>query len=413
VQLGCLLCLCVGLCAQEATSSISVPITVSGDVRATNTPAGEDAQTNPAASFRAVLSPTLQLTRHWFLYAALEAHSSNYFAYSTGSDDEEPVQFELMQAFIGYTNMLSRASILVKAGQLSSAFGAFPVEYDDSKMPLVDAPPVYTTGLPLRPDQLPCGVNDILAQTYGSEIDYRCGGSARERYGVTPVALYGLPGFEVELAIARVDARLQITNSSPVNPQGLTSGNQHAQWTAGGGYAFHGGLHVGASAFRGPYLDGSLGHLLPAGTSVRDFVASGQGIDAEWSKGRWSVAGEWQHFRFELPGFLVSPSEDAGYGQVKRILSPRVYLSARATAEHFGRIQDSHGASASQFAGPLQIYELAVGYRLNRQQLLKVGSSWTNRNYWEANGWWWPQATGYVFEAQLVTTVTAVSKIFR
>jgi hypothetical protein len=413
VHLGCLLCLCIGGRGQEATTAISIPITVSGDVRATTAPSGDDDGTNPAAGFRAVLSPTVQLTRHWFLYAALEAHSSNYFAYPTGSYDDGPVQFQVMQAFAGYTSTLSKASILIKAGQLSSAFGTFPVEYDDAKMPLIDAPPLYTTTLPLRPDQLPCGVNDVIGQSYGSEIEDHCGGSVRERYGLTPVALYGLPAFEAEVAISRVDARLQLTNSSPASPQALTSDSQHLEWTAGGGYALRGGLHIGASAFWGPYLDRNLDPILPAGTSVRDFVASGKGIDAEWSKGRWSIAGEWQHFRFGLPGFLVSPAEDAGYGQIKRIISPRIYLSARATAEHFGRIQDNHGASANQFEGPLQIYEMTFGYRLNRQQLLKIGSSWTDHNYWEVNRWSWPQATGYTFEAQLVTSVTTVSKIFR
>lgn len=415
LQLISLCGLCMGLHAQEATSAISIPITISGDIRATNKQPDEDGPTSPAVGFRAVLSPTLRITQHWFLYAALDAHSSNYFAYPTAAydDDEKSVQLDWMQAFIGYTNTVSKASILIKAGQLSSAFGAFPIDYDEAKMPLIDAPPLYTTPLPLRPDQLPCGVSDVLTQTYASEVEYDCGGSTRDRYGLTPVTLYGLPGFETELAISRVDARLQITNSSPVNPHPLTSDSQYLQWTAGGGYSFHDGLHLGVSAFRGPYLDRILDPWLPAGANIRNFAASGKGIDAEWSSGPWSVTGEWQHFHFDLPGFFVSPSESAGYFQIKRIISPRVYLAARASAEHFGRIQDTYGVIANQFAGPLQIYEVTFGCRLNRHQVLKIGSNWTNHDSWEASGWSWPQATGYGFEAQLVTSITAVSKVLR
>ncbi|HSU31800.1 MAG TPA: hypothetical protein VLJ11_11250 [Bryobacteraceae bacterium] len=399
---------------QEATSGVSLPITVSGNTRATWTaPAENNEGSATTAGFRAILTPTLKLGPHWFAYSALDVHSPKYLSYETGSEENRLVEFELMQAFVGYSATFSKATALIKAGQLSSAFGLFPVEYDDSKMPLIDAPMLYTGYLPIRPDQLPCGVKDVLGQTYGSEVDYHCGGSDDERYGVGPATLYGLPAVEAEISISRLDARLQLTNSSPANPHGLTDGGQAAQWTAGTGYTLPGGLHLGVSGFRGPYLDKILIPLLPAGKTLRDFPAWGAGADAEWSRGRWSVQGEWQHFHFELPGFSHSPSENGAYGQAKCILSPRLFLAMRATAQHFGRIQDSSGSSADQFAGPQQVYDFSVGYRFNRQQLLKVGSSWMNGNSWSVDSWVWPQSNRYMLQAQLVTSVTAVAKAFR
>ena len=179
---------------QEAASGISVPITISGDARVLPASSAEDGgKGSITAGFRSVLSPTLKLGSHWFVYSALDVHSSKYFTYSTESDENQPVQFELLQAFVGYSTTLSKASLLIKAGQISSAFGLFPIEYDDAKMPLIDAPAMYTSYLPLRPDQLPCGVSDVVRQTYGSEIGYHCGGSGSERYGMSPVTLYGLP----------------------------------------------------------------------------------------------------------------------------------------------------------------------------------------------------------------------------
>jgi hypothetical protein len=410
----CLLSLAFGVRGQEETSGISLPITVSGNARgAWISPAEENGGSSTAAGFRAVLSPTLKLGPHWFAYSALDVHSSKYFSYEIGSEENQPVQFELLQAFVGYSTTFRRATVLIKAGQLSSAFGLFPVEYDDSKMPLIDAPALYTYSLPIRPDQLPCGVEDIMGQTYGSELDYHCGGSDDKRYGMTPASLYGLPAIETEISISRLDARLQLTNSSPANPRGLAASGQAAQWTAGGGYTLPGGLHLGVSGFRGPYLDRILIPLLPDGKTIRDFTAWGLGTDAEWSRGRWSVEGEWQHIHFELPGFSPSPSESGAYGQAKCILSPRLFLAMRATAQHFGRIQDSSGDSADQVAGPRQVYDFSVGYRLNRQQLLKFGSSWTNRNYWAVNSWVWPQSDRYSVQAQLVTSLTAVSRAFR
>ena len=410
----CVLVLDLRVRGQEAESGVSLPITVSGNTRAAWTAPAEDNEGNStAAGFRAVLSPTLKFGSHWLAYSAIDVHSSKYFYYETGSEENQPVQFELMQAFVGYSATFRKATVLIKAGQLSSAFGLFPVEYDDSKMPFIDAPALYTDYLPIRPDQLPCGVKDVIGQTYGSEIDYHCGGSDEERYGVVPASLYGLPAVEAEISISRLDARLQLTNSSPANPRALTASGQAAQWTAGSGYTLPGGLHLGVSGFRGPYLDRILTPLLPAGKAARDFPAWGIGGDAEWSRGRWAVEGEWQHFHFELPGFSSSPSESGAYGQAKCILSPRLFLAVRATAQHFGRIQDSSGNSAEQFAGPQQVYDFSVGYRLNRQQLLKIGGSWTNRNFWSADNWAWPHSDHYLLEAQLVTSFTAVSRAFR
>ncbi|HEX6546365.1 MAG TPA: hypothetical protein VF023_08670 [Bryobacteraceae bacterium] len=398
---------------QEAASGVSVPVTLSGSSRAVWAPSEEGGEERSAAAgFRAVLSPTLKLGSHWFAYAALDVHSSKYFSYYS-EYDEQPVETKLMQAFVGYSTRLSGASVLVKAGRLSSAFGLFPIEYDDAKMPLIDAPPLYTNYLPLRPDQLPCNVNDILRQTYGSEVEYGCGGQGVERYGMAPVSLFGLPAVEVETSFSRIDGRLQITNSSPANPQSLTAGGQFVQWTAGAGYTLPGGLHLGVSGFRGPYLDHDLNSLLPPGKTIRDYPASAIGIDAEWSRGAWSLEGEWQHYRFALPGFSVSPSENGAYGQAKWIVSPRLFLAMRASALHFGRIQDSSGLNANLFAAPQQVYEVSAGYRLNRRQLLKFGAGWTNGNSWAVGNWLWPQTNRYQLEAQLVTSFTAISKAFR
>ena len=47
-----------------------------------------------------------------------------------------------------------------KAGQLTSAFGSFPIRYDDMANPLIDQPLAYRTELKLSPaqhgEELPC-----------------------------------------------------------------------------------------------------------------------------------------------------------------------------------------------------------------------------------------------------------------
>jgi hypothetical protein len=359
VETVCVLAVFVSLAsiagAQEAEYGLSVPITFSGDVAYSHGLQSEDTEpTSITPGFRAVLSPTIRIGPHWFFYSNLEVRSSSYSTYRTGADQPE-VQFRAMQAFVGYTTRIRKASLLIKAGQLTSAFGSFPLQYDDVKTAFPEPPPAYVTNLPLRPDQLPCGVNDLLWQKYGADVNFYCGGAHNDAYGMFPVTLYGLPSIQAELSWARLDARLQITNSSPANPQGFTSHNQSPQWTAGGGYTFPGGLHVGLSSFRGPYLDRTLNTLLPPGRTIRDFPAVGLGIDAQWARGRWSIDGEWQHFRFELPGFVISPSERIAYVQLKTILSPRTFIATRATMLDFGRVQDTSGVTANHAAAPQQV----------------------------------------------------------
>ncbi|HEX7359293.1 MAG TPA: hypothetical protein VF283_02265 [Bryobacteraceae bacterium] len=408
----CVLFACLRVAAQEANYGFSIPVTVSGDLRYSNGAAVPEAG-DLKPGFRALASPVLKLGPHWFLYSTLEAHSSSYFSYQIGADDQRPVQFNLMQAFIGYKANLPGAALLIKAGRLSSSFGLFPLDYNDADEPLIDPPLVYSANLPLRPDQISCGAIEILGESYGSGVEDQCGGATTERYGLVPVTLYGLPAMEVQVSSHRFDARVQISNSSPSNPQSLESNSQFGQFTIGGGYTFAEGLHVGVSRFQGPYLERIVAPLLPAGTTLQDFPASGTGVDAEWSRGPWSAVGEWQHFRFASPGFRVPPSETAGYVQVKRILSPRLFLATRFNILRSGPIEDDSGVSGSQGGAPREMYEVGAGYRLNRRQLLKVGGSWTDRNFWQAAGLLWARAEGYGLELQLVTSFTPISKAFR
>lgn len=394
---------------QETNYGLSLPITLSGGAEYSHAP--DD--TNGSGAFRAVVSPTLSLGGHWFAYAALETRSSSYLGYTTGSDDDHSIVFTPMQAYVGYHRDIKDGSFIIKAGRLSSAFGLGPLEYDDATMPLIGPPPIYETSLPLRSDQLACGVKDLMWQSYDSDVALHCGGSAAEAYGIVPVTLYGLPSIEGELSWKRIDARLQIANSSPANPQSLLSASQFVQWTAGAGYTLRGGLHIGVSGFRGPYMDDAVAHLLPAGKNLTDFPASGLGTDAQWSRGSWAIEGEWQYFQFFLPRFTTSPSAYAAYVQVKKIITPRIFVAARTTTEHTGRVADLSGKTADLIRAPEDTQEIGLGYRLNRLQLLKLGVDWISNQSWTVGRAFWPAMNGYGVQLQLVTSFTGLSKAFR
>ena len=409
-----LFCFCMAaLChssEDESSYGFSVPVTATGAlIHTTGAQTDDGLQTTTTAAFRAVVSPTLRLGSHWFFYSAVAVQSGSYFTSTSYNYNEDPVSAELMQAFVGYSGKVNNVSWLLKAGQLSSAFGLAPLEYDDARMPLFAPPPSYTSAVALRADQLPWEIRDLTRQT-GGEVNFLYGGSGSESYGLTPVTLYGLPAVEAEISTGRIDGRLQVTNSSPSNPQGLRSGSQFAQWTAGGGYSVGGGVHVGLSGFRGPYLDTPVTPLLSPAGPISRFDASGLGLDAQWSRGSWSIEGEWQRFQFDLPGFLVSPTVVTAYGQAKKILSPRIFLATRLSLERFGSAEDSSGAMTRHFQAPRKAVEFGVGYRLNRRQLVKAGfsrSDFTSASILQTDG------LQNMVQVQLVTDFTPISKVFR
>jgi hypothetical protein len=333
-------------------------------------------------------------------------------AYQTGADDDRAVSAVFLEGYIGYKIERKSATVLIKGGRLLPAFGRYPLEYDDAKSPFIEPPSLYGVSLVLRPDQVPCNLRNILHQSYDDPIQFSCGGSVADRYGILPVTLYGIPGIEADVSWGRADGRIQVTNSSPANPQSILSRSQFAQWAAGAGYSLRGGLHIGVSGFRGPYLSRVVAPFLPVGTAVADFEASGVGIDAQWFGGPWSAEGEWQHFHFGVPGFIQSPALDGGYVQVKRILSPRLFVAGRSNWLLPGGATDSYGAHAGQIDAHQQTEEIVLGYRLNRLQLLKTGFSFSERHAWTVGTATWEGEQHYGFELQLVTSLAAISKGF-
>jgi hypothetical protein len=145
---------------------------------------------------------------------------------------------------------------------------------------------------------------------------------------------------------------------------------------------------------------------------ARDYPAATIGVDARWSGGNWSFEGEWLRTTSQLPGFTHAPSGIGSYAAVKRIISPRVFVAARVDAQFSGSIADQSGATATHATGPQQVYELTLGYRLNRQQLIKLGGTWNHYDAW-TSGWYWPAEDRYAIEIQLVNSFTPISKGFR
>jgi hypothetical protein len=371
-------CMAVAGCgvgaAQEADFGVTVPVTLSaGGMDTHRFQLINPGSPSTALAFRAMVYPTVRLGKHWFGYAAIQVRKIPYFYYDAFLTDRS-VTTDVIQAYLGYSLHVGKATMVFKAGQMTSAFGSFPLRYDDAENPLIDQPLNYITEIPLRTDQLSCGTNELLREHYGF-VFANCGGARGGGAGLTPVTLYGLLGVEAEASAGRFDGRLQMANNSPAYPTWSIT-KQYLQWAAGGGFTIRQGFRVGGSAFRGPYLESSTVDGLPAGTTVRDFPATGLGVDGQWALGRYSLNGEWQRLQFDAPNFVIAPTINAGYIEGKARLTPRLYMAGRVGRLGTGRVSDIHGVSADQFAPALKSYELAAGAWLNRYTLLKVSYSW-------------------------------------
>jgi hypothetical protein len=129
-------------------------------------------------------------------------------------------------------------------------------------------------------------------------------------------------------------------------------------------------------------------------------------VDLQWARGRWSDNGEWQWFQFTYPNFRSSPASSFSYGEVKAVLTPRAYLAMRAGFQRNSHLTDLTERTDETFTQNRQSYELAVGYRPNRWQLLKVGWEWLNRS--QASG-----SHDQIFGVQLVTSIQSLSHGWR
>jgi len=392
--------------AQDASRGVAMPLTVSGGLLVSQRSlAGDYDAGKTVPGFRAVLYPGFKINSKWSVQSTIDVHSNPFFYYEAFYD-EKKVESTVEQLFLGYSRNGEDSSVGLKVGKLNSAFGSFPLRYSDAVNPLLDQPFAFAYATKLRPDQYPCGSLDLAHQvTYPVYVDHYCGGATTEREGMTPVTLYGLPGAELNVTWHHVDSRFQWTNSSPSNPQSLRSDSQHLQWTAGAGYTILQGFRVGVSGFQGPFLEEDVRSLLATGTDERDYPATAVGTDVQWARGRWSANGEWQRVEFRYPAFRVPPVVSSGYAEFKATLNPRIYAAARAGLESHSRVEDNGGIVVDRFLPNRQSYEIAVGYRLNRFQTLKVGYEWLKTD--GVSG-----TQNNVFGVQFVTSVHSLSKSF-
>lgn len=309
------------LSAQEARAGFDLRATLTAQIVASNELTEAPRSGAPVIiGSRSVVYPTWKANDHWFATAALQLTTRPYYYWDL-STPGYGAKGQVLQATLSYAHVFSRGSFLVRAGQMSTAFGSFVLHYDDIDNPLVDVP-----------------------------IEYG--------YYYSPVSLAGFAGAQIDATHGKWDARAQFANSSPANPRSIFARDQYGNWAGGFGYTVRQGFRIGASGSRGPFLSRDYKYFFPGEENPSRLPAHALGLDANWAHGHTSVQGELQ--KFTMP-YAVVPTfhEKAGYVELKQVLSPRWYAAGR------------YGWSKT--TATTQTVETTAGFRPDRFQLIKVG----------------------------------------
>jgi hypothetical protein len=311
------------LFAQEAGSGFDLRATLTGQaVGSTELTQAPRSGSSAVAGFRSMVYPTWKINSNLFVTGAGQFTTRPFFS-EDFSTQGYGAKGSLLQATLNYANVSNKGSILLRAGELPTAFGSFLLRYDDADNALTDLP-----------------------MEYG--------------YYYAPVSMYGLAGAQIDATRGKWDARAQFANSSPANPRSLFQKDQYGNWAGGAGYTIRQGFRVGASAYWGPYLDRQYEYFFPGEAKPSTLPAQALGVDAGWAHGHTSVLAEVQ--AFVLP-YKAIPTyrEWAGYGEVKQVLNPRWFVAVR------------EGVTSASEGGKTQRIESSAGFRPDRFQLIKVG----------------------------------------
>lgn len=332
---------------QEASSGFDFRGTLTAQLISSNELADEPRSGSPVvAGTRAVAYPTLKFSEHWVATGTVQLVTRPYYIsdfFTSGYGAKGSV----LQSTLNYSRVSHRGSLLLRAGEMSTAFGSFLLRYDDADNALIDLPPQYG-------------------------------------YYYAPVSFLAVAGAQIDATRGKWDGRLQFANSSPANPRSIFAHDQYGNWAAGGGYTIRQGFRVGVSGYHGPYLDRRYAYYYPGEAKPSNLPAHAIGIDANWAHSHTSAYVEVQ--RFVMP-YTLFPNfrESAGYAELRQVLNPRWSVAGR------------YSLTSSNVTSRTNIIETTAAFRPNRFQLLKCG--YELRHY--SSGY---DRNNNIFALQFITT---------
>lgn len=262
------------------------------------------------------------------------------------------------------------APVEIQAGLIPFGVGLYPDRCYPEQNPLIAAPLLYQHHTLLRR-----GV--LLPSTIDSVLSLRRAQGGQQSLGG---ATAGLPvvdeewwdtGVMVRGGYTGIEYSVGVTNGTVSNPRGVE--NNGGKQVLGRLSAHLGPtLAVGSSYAIGSYLDRAVTGSLPAGTSLESYHQYLVAGDVEFQLGHLESGAEIMHSTWDVTtAGLHSVACTGGYVQTRYVLSPGLFIAARAETMRFSTITGSDGM-ATPWDVNLDRIEGGGGYYLSRDALVKL-----------------------------------------
>jgi hypothetical protein len=267
----------------------------------------------------------------------------------------------------------------VQVGRIPPVVGLFAREPYGRDNLLIGAPLAYQYLLSLRPDALPASTDDLIRMRgRGWEPSFPIGSSALAP-GIPIVSAFRWDtGAEAHWHAGRADVAGAVTRGSASVPAVGRDVNGGETWSGRVAVSGPGGLTVGVSGARGPWIQSSTLSLLPASLRAPD-TQTLLGLDVEFGWGRWLVHGEELRSVFDMPIVDATNPEVrlaawSGYLEARYRLHPRWQVAGRVEQLDFSTIQGTlNGGRATTWDAPVERLSADIGYRVERQLEIRAG----------------------------------------
>jgi hypothetical protein len=273
----------------------------------------------PSALARLGLWSAIEPRRGFVLFAQGEAEAG------TARADSERTEFYLER--IGVRLSPSRA-LIIEGGKMAHPVGAFASRRFSTRNPLIGTPDGYPT-----------------------------------RYSL---------GVAVSGSTQHVDYRAAMVSAPVTHEDYMPDPTDRLRPALGAGVSPAAGVHVGASATWGPYLNDELSSTLLGGRPWHSFRQRVVAMDAEVSRGYLETHAELARSSYDVPRGEKAVDGLTYYLEAKYTLAPRVYIAARFERNDYPYIQPLGDSSWIARATNLYNGEAGVGYRVTSSRLLKV-----------------------------------------
>jgi len=189
-------------------------------------------------------------------------------------------------------------------------------------------------------------------------------------------------GVQLSGALGRVDYRGALVSLPVSNEKYLPHPGPAARLALGAGIAPLVGLRLGGSFTRGPYLNGDLAPLLPAGRGWRDYAQQIVAFDGRFSRGYLELIGELSFSKYDVPNHSDPVPGTAYYVEAIYTWTPRLFTALRFEQNDYAFVRP---IDPSLWIGrKVNVYdgEVGVGVRLDAGTTVKVSY---RRDFWDVD----------------------------